>query len=184
MGTSEMGEETSKVGTMRGRGFLGNEQSKRSVQVVDMQLAASGRRAGVKSTIVAETTNPGVQAGKAQGMEEAEQDRERRPQEVRLARGRPAGGSGLLSGPMCLAWALAVRQLGVLGSKPSFVQLLKFHSQPYFPRYGQVVYEGFKPPVRSVVLGRTGPPTSLPLVVPVPFPSDLARLWGSGSQLP
>lgn len=75
MGTSEMGEETSKVGTMRGRGFPGNEQSKRSVPVVDVQLAASGRRAGVKSTIVAETTSPGFQARKAQGMEEAEQDR-------------------------------------------------------------------------------------------------------------
>lgn len=184
MGTSEMGEETSKVGTMRGRGFPGNKQSERSVPVVAMQLAASGRRAGVKSIIVAETTSPGFEAGKAQRIEEVEQDRERRPQEVRLARGGPAGGSGLLSEPMCLAWALGIRQWGVLGSNPSFARLLKFHSRPYFLHYGQVVYEELRPAVRSGVLGRTGPPTSLPLVVPVPFHSGLARLWGTGSQLP
>lgn len=72
-------------------------------------------------TMVAETTSPRFQAGKAQVTEEADQRRERRPQEVHLARGRPAGGPRLTSGPRCLAWALGVRQMGVSESNPSFV---------------------------------------------------------------
>lgn len=62
-----------------------------------------------------------VQVVKAQVTEEAEHGRERRPQKVCLAKGRPAGGSRLPCGPMCLAWASGVRQMGVLGSNPSFV---------------------------------------------------------------
>lgn len=63
---------------------------KKSVPVVDMQLAAS-RRGGVTESMVAEITSPGVQAGKGQGTKE-EQGGERMTQEMLLARGRRSWG--------------------------------------------------------------------------------------------
>lgn len=84
---------------------------------------------GVTGTMVGETTSPGFQVGRAQIWKQ----NRGRPQEVYLASDRLVGGPGLPSEPLCLV-GLGVRQMGILGSSPSFVKLLKIYSlSPAFP---------------------------------------------------
>lgn len=53
---------------------------------------------------------------------------------MHMASDRPAGDPGLPSGPLCLAWALGIKQMWTLESNPSFVQFLKIYFlSPVFP---------------------------------------------------
>ena len=133
-GLSGTEEGSSEVGVTRGEGFLWNEQFKRRVsQWWTRSLQPLEGEQGCARDNSGRAPAPGSQTGKAQGQKSSAGQRKEATGGV-PSQGQASQGPWLPSGPVCLACTLGVRQMGILGSNPSFVQLLKIHSlSPDFP---------------------------------------------------